>query len=806
MRRTLSSSRPLLTYLLATILGGVAAPASATGAKAREAAPGIDKVWLNPYFRAGAPANAAALYRLDDYRGAVSAFDAALAHMKDGHPEALPSRFLRALALTEAGQSAAAATAFESLHADYPLLADYHAYHAARAHLRAGNAAAALTWVERVDPQAVSDAEAQLVALEALERLEQWEQLEAKAETFLRKYEKGPRRAEARFRFATALEKRGRPASEVIPQYRMIWSLAPLEAWARRAEDRIKSLVPSLPPEAAHLGSPSPEDWFERAKQLHEKNQNGEAEPAFAEALKSGKDGKGGLKDPTSVCEARYLRAQAVFKQRQRPLASALYDEAEAYCRAAGNEDLVVKALYQGARCRASAGDRDTALAKYAIVEKEFPAHSYADDARVRAAELLQDSGDTEGALLMLEAVPKRYAEGDMLGESLFRLAFAAYDGKDYEKALHWLDENLRLIPRETMWFAEGRALYWKGRIYQRQGRMAECRAAFEAAIRTYPLSYYALLAFSRLRELFPKVARELVSELHASLGDDPWPVAFGHSPVYATPGFARAVELARLGLGAEARRELARLDLAEAGNEGERAEGVSLRERALWLSAVLLDRGRVWNASHAIPRYTLTDYKREHPQGARAAAWRLSYPRAFPEYVATHSTANDVPQFLQLAIMREESAFSPTIESFANAIGLTQMLVKTAQRFSDRPVTRETLLDPAQNIALGSRFLGFLLTHFNRTVPLTISGYNAGEGAVDRWLAERGSRPLDEFIEMIPYDETRGYTKRVLSTYFTYTWLYGTGDPVPRLSFSLAPVTKKGSVSRSARRPKARR
>jgi hypothetical protein len=70
--------------------------------------------------------------------------------------------------------------------------------------------------------------------------------------------------------------------------------------------------------------------------------------------------------------------------------------------------------------------------------------------------------------------------------------------------------------------------------------------------------------------------------------------------------------------------------------------------------------------------------------------------------------------------------------------------------------------------------------------VPLVISGYNAGEGGVDRWLRERGDLELDEFIETIPFDETRGYTKRVLSSYLTYTWLYQSSKPVPQISFAL--------------------
>jgi hypothetical protein len=88
-------------------------------------------------------------------------------------------------------------------------------------------------------------------------------------------------------------------------------------------------------------------------------------------------------------------------------------------------------------------------------------------------------------------------------------------------------------------------------------------------------------------------------------------------------------------------------------------------------------------------------------------------------------------------------------------------------------------MLDPAKNVEIGSRFLGFLWKHFDEAAPLTIAGYNAGEAAVDRWLGERGDLAMDEFMETIPYDETRNYTKRVLASYFTYSWLYGK-HPVP--------------------------
>ena len=86
----------------------------------------------------------------------------------------------------------------------------------------------------------------------------------------------------------------------------------------------------------------------------------------------------------------------------------------------------------------------------------------------------------------------------------------------------------------------------------------------------------------------------------------------------------------------------------------------------------------------------------------------------------------------------------------------------------------------------IGARELGHLFKTYAGNFPLAIAGYNAGEGAVNRWLRdpERNDGNLDLFLEAIPYDETRGYTKRVLSSYFAYAWLGGKtlDERVPKL------------------------
>ncbi|MEO8214988.1 MAG: lytic transglycosylase domain-containing protein, partial [Myxococcales bacterium] len=575
--------------------------------------------------------------------------------------------------------------------------------------------------------------------------------------------------------------------ADITALYRRVWAEAPLDEWSSRASERLEAIAAALPPPDARLvRTHIAGEWFARGMVYFERNRNPDSEAAFGSALAAP-----GL-DSDLECRVRYHRAQSVWKQRQRPRAAPLFDEAEAACARAGNRDLHAKSLYQGARSWASAGNRPLAVAHYARVETEHPEHSYADDARLRAAELAADAGDEPTANKLLAELTQKYPKGDLLGEALWRLAFSAWRGDRLEEASKWLDENLTRIPHEEIWYAEGRALYWKGRVLDRMKDPVGARAFYTRAIREYPLSVYALLAFCRLgtdakgprHRDDQRLRASLLKELRAGDKSAKETFHFGPRPLFGQPGFRRAVDLARMGQGSDARRELARMGLQTAGDKHAADADRDARddeEDLLWIAAVLLDKAGLWNASHSIPRYTLDDYRLEYPRGLGATKWRLSYPRAFAELVAKNSKANHIPEALQLAIMREESAFSPRIESFANAVGLSQMLVKTARRFSNgAPVTREALMDPAKNLEYGSRFLSFLWGHFGKAAPLTIAGYNAGEAAVDRWLGERGQLAMDEFMETIPYDETRNYTKRVLASYFAYSWLYDAKSPVP--------------------------
>jgi soluble lytic murein transglycosylase len=147
-------------------------------------------------------------------------------------------------------------------------------------------------------------------------------------------------------------------------------------------------------------------------------------------------------------------------------------------------------------------------------------------------------------------------------------------------------------------------------------------------------------------------------------------------------------------------------------------------------------------------------------------------YPFAYKDIVETLSNQYDLDPFLTLSIMREESRFDHDALSPAGAVGLMQLMPGTAFRL-DRKLNAglrnsHDLTDVQKNLHLGIYYLSTLVREFG-AYPQAIAAYNAGEEAVRKWLQKGNYKSADEFIEDIPYNETRNYVKRVLTTFFEY-------------------------------------
>lgn len=234
-------------------------------------------------------------------------------------------------------------------------------------------------------------------------------------------------------------------------------------------------------------------------------------------------------------------------------------------------------------------------------------------------------------------------------------------------------------------------------------------------------------------------------------------------SLLYKDGHYTAATELLRLGLNSRAAEEL---DILTRRYSNE-------REALYELASLFIEARDYYNALRICRLYLSGPFEESrYPYDLSA----LVYPRQVIELVKEVSP-DPVDPHLVAAVMREESAFNPKAVSPTGALGLMQIMPSTgkvvARGLGKKRFEAKELFIPDVNIEIGSRYLETLLNRFNNDIVLAVAGYNAGPVAVSRW-ADTLPSELDEFIESIPYPETRNYAKRVLASYMEFMNISG--------------------------------
>ena len=152
----------------------------------------------------------------------------------------------------------------------------------------------------------------------------------------------------------------------------------------------------------------------------------------------------------------------------------------------------------------------------------------------------------------------------------------------------------------------------------------------------------------------------------------------------------------------------------------------------------------------------------------------RAIYPRPFYNEVSKWTKEYNVPEYIMYALIRSESFFRPLVVSHAGAIGLSQLMPSTAKDIArSLKILEYDVTDPDTNIRFGTYYLSLMLNRFDGQLMPSMCSYNAGPVAVSRWLKKNTIREEDLFVETIPYNETRNYGKKLLSTACIYGMLY---------------------------------
>lgn len=468
-------------------------------------------------------------------------------------------------------------------------------------------------------------------------------------------------------------------------------------------------------------------------------------------------------------CAVALTKARASVRLRRRK-----DDEwADALRACTGSPEMPI-ALFGAAKLSAQRGRSDEALSRYRTIETQFASHRLADDARLRWALLKKDAGDDKAFTDALTSLPDTYPAGDMGQDALFRVVLHHLEKDTFASAgpvLTKLESSVGDGREED----PGRVAYYQALLVERSGDRAAAMDRYESVIAKHPLRYYMAMALARLRHLdaarADRVERSLLARANTKAAERLLGDASREALSAPRARIARALHLAGDDAGALEELDRARTDLG-----ADRIKDPSIGWAFGWMYVQVNHPEQTVRMA----RHALRDYAEHYPSGKWLEAWRLAYPRAFEAMVMAESRKNGIDPILAWAIMREESNFVPDAISPANAYGLMQLIIPTARlvaKGTELAPTEDSLKTPAGNIPLGTKLLSQLTTEFHANPALSIAAYNAGAGAVRRWLSERRERDFDFFVESIPYTETRAYIKRVLATRCAYGFLDSRSD-----------------------------
>jgi soluble lytic murein transglycosylase len=716
-----------------------------------------------------------ALVQTDDWRQAHQQLSAASlsAELDREHDKA----FLAAYAALQAGQHGRALELFNRIAGKLPLLDDYVQYYGAVSAHQAKNFHEAALFASRVPdtsllyPQSLVQLADSLIAAGTADDLSRAVQI---LDLYLTLY---PRRSDAatvRMRLADTLAGQDQ-AEAAANHYLTVWNEFPISSQATQARQKLEALRPRLSEATRKRFETSSNARevrrFNALFNIHRSELLIEEIPKAIQTWDKGSEER---------CEGLFLVARSHTNLRRHSEGSEWYERVLTECKGSSFE---IRALYLGGRGYWNAGQRDRAKALFRRIWTEYPTHSFADDAMYFTARILRDEDKPEEARKLLEDQVKRYPKDDMAKDAHWLIVREMFENKRYKDVIRYVD-GLKETGEDDL-YSRGRLHYFRARAQEMDGDRATATASYGTVVKTYPKTYYAFLALNRLAhssgaDKIPgdvcALEIEVCQSLHGPI-DDPKPIDIPTS-LRQDQAFQKGILLLSLGLTSLAQSEFQALRTRHASSPD-----------TLWALAFLLDAARAYPLSHDIPRRHISDWTTAYPDQTTQLRWRVAFPTPFKDDVQRFARQRNLPMALVYAIMREESGFNPRVESWANARGLLQLMEQTAQNVARADgfgeLTAAQLFDPTINIRLGTAYMAELSGQTGAHPALIVAGYNGGYGAVARWVSERGDLPLDLFVEDIPFGQTRNYTKRVLTSYWTYSMLYGQ-EKVPRLPFTV--------------------
>jgi soluble lytic murein transglycosylase len=427
--------------------------------------------------------------------------------------------------------------------------------------------------------------------------------------------------------------------------------------------------------------------------------------------------------------------------------------------------DAEAERLYLLSETARSTSDEDAVQRMLGQLRQFGPSSPWLEQALFSAANMYLLKRDYDRAIDYFRELQQRFPNGTRSSYAHWKAAWLSLRQLRAEEARQGFEEQIALYPDSAEIPA---ALYWRARLAEEENKPGMARAFYQKLSGRYHNFYYAELARQRLKILH--AASE--EPLHFALLDRIPPLSTsGKIAPTAPPEDNLRVARARL-LSNGALAEQAVRELQAAANE----------EGGAWappeMARVYQDGGRYDRGIQIMKRTTPNYFAVDIPDLPRPY-WEALFPKAYWPDLRKYSTLNGLDPYLVASLVRQESEFNAAAISRANAVGLMQLLPKTgktvARQVKLRGYSAPQLYTPAVNLQLGTRYFKEMVDKYNGQFEYALAAYNAGTDRVADWLGQGHYRDPQEFVESIPFTETREYVQAILRNASVYRQLYGT-------------------------------
>ncbi len=430
--------------------------------------------------------------------------------------------------------------------------------------------------------------------------------------------------------------------------------------------------------------------------------------------------------------------------------------------------DAEAQRLYLLSETARSTSDENAVLETVNQLRQFGPTSPWLEQALLSAGNMYLLKRDYDHAIDYFRELQQRFPKGARASYAHWKTAWLSLRQGRTEDARKGFENQIALYPDSAEIPA---ALYWRARLAEEENNPAMARAFYQKLIDRFHNYYYAEFARLRLKNLHLK-PEEAPDTLHYALLDHVAPLSTSGKISEAEPPddnlrVARARLLSNGALADMAVREL---------------QAAASQEGGSWappeMARVYQDGGRYDRGIEIMKRTTPNYFAVDIPDLPRPY-WEALFPKAYWSDLRKYSLLNGLDPFLVASLIRQESEFNAGALSRANAVGLMQLLPKTgksvAKQVKLKGYNAPQLFTPSVNLQLGTRYFKDMVDKYNGQFEYALAAYNAGTDRVADWLGEGHYRDPQEFVESIPFTETREYVQAILRNANVYRQLYQT-------------------------------